>query len=145
MYDAYGLITFLNANYTAGSATSYGWSHFYAGYYRDLRSGMYQVRNRAYHPQFSTRLQFKRNSFVQFLSTEGVIAAVADAPDPITLVRRHREPLGELIDAGIVNRQVHNDVVARAVEDESAGIGLVASGRSAAKKTTCRANGQCGW
>jgi len=52
MYDPYGNVTVLDADWTADAngVSDYENSLLYCGYYHDSETGLYHVRNRMYHP-----------------------------------------------------------------------------------------------
>jgi len=49
-YDAFGNTRFLNGSTWAGSANTAGWSILLHAHYRDIETGLYQMRFRYYHP-----------------------------------------------------------------------------------------------
>jgi RHS repeat-associated protein len=49
-YTAYGVVTFLNADFTTKNASDFDWETLYAGYRWDAESGLYQVRWRYLNP-----------------------------------------------------------------------------------------------
>ena len=57
-YDAYGVPTVLNNDFTVRSGgTSYQWETRFGGYYWDSTTGIYQVRHREYHAPLGRWLQ----------------------------------------------------------------------------------------
>ena len=57
IYNAYGTVTFLDANFGVISSSVVEPDHLYAGYNFDADVEMYHVRNRVYHPTIGTWLQ----------------------------------------------------------------------------------------
>ena len=57
IYNAYGSVTLLDANFGVISSSTIEPDHLYAGYNYDSDVDMYHVRNRGYHPMLGTWLQ----------------------------------------------------------------------------------------
>ena len=49
-YDAFGATRYMDSSFGNRSSSSYGWEVTYGAYRYDLDSGLFQVRNRYYHP-----------------------------------------------------------------------------------------------
>ncbi len=49
-YDAYGKPTILTPTFTTRGTSSYAWTYLYTGRELDLETGLYDYRNRIYHP-----------------------------------------------------------------------------------------------
>jgi RHS repeat-associated protein len=71
VYDPYGAVTILAANWTTRSGSSYGWIYLHQGGRFDNATGLYGFRNRDYSPTLGRWLQ----------------------NDPIGYLRRKHEPL----------------------------------------------------
>ena len=76
LYDPYGVVTFLKADWSLqevsghadGTASAYDNPILFAGYYRDSETGLYHVRNRMYHPNLGLWLQRDPLGYVDGMS-----------------------------------------------------------------------------
>ncbi len=83
MYDPYGNVTFLKADWSLqevsghadGTASAYDNPILFAGYYRDSETGLYHVRNRMYHAQLGLWLQRDPLGYVDGMSLYGYVGS----------------------------------------------------------------------
>ncbi len=67
-YDPYGKVEIFDASWSSRSSSSHDNSILFAGYYRDVESGIYSVRYRNYHPDLGRWLQRDPLGYVDGMS-----------------------------------------------------------------------------
>jgi RHS repeat-associated protein len=93
-YGAYGQPQALDSNFTLRASATYDWEVLFAGYVWDRETGLYQVRNRTYHPTLGRWIQKDPLGYDDGMNLyEYVESNPTGYIDPTGLIRRRIVPL----------------------------------------------------